>query len=59
MDAPQIEFIEKERSESVTEQVAFLFKLWVDTEGEEANKEALLYILEGLKIQEVAQGVFT
>lgn len=36
-----------------------MFKLWVEGEGDEANKESLLYTLEGLEMQEVAQGVFT
>lgn len=55
----QIEFIEKERSESVTDQAAFMLKLWVDGEGDEANKESLIYTLEGLKMPEAAQGIFT
>lgn len=55
----EIEFIEKDKSESITEQAAFMFKLWVDGEGDEANKESLLYTLEGLEMQEVGQGVFT
>lgn len=57
--AQQIEFIEKEKSEGVAQQAAFMLKLWVDAEADEANKESLLYILEGLKMQEAAQGVFT
>ena len=36
-----------------------MLQLWVDAEGDEANKESLLYTLEGLKMQDAAQGVFT
>ncbi|KAG0719412.1 THO complex subunit 1 [Chionoecetes opilio] len=57
-EADEVEFIEKEKSGGVAEQVAFMFGLWVDTEKEEANKESLLYTLEGLKMQDIAEGVF-
>lgn len=58
----QIEFIEKEKSDkkgSVESQVLYMFKLWVENEGEEANKDSLLYTLGGLKMTSVADGVFT
>ncbi|XP_076038160.1 THO complex 1-like protein Hpr1 [Oratosquilla oratoria] len=41
------------------EQAAFLLQLWVENEREDANKEELLYKLEGLKMAHVAEGVFT
>ncbi|XP_071543849.1 THO complex subunit 1 isoform X3 [Panulirus ornatus] len=58
----EIDFIEKDKAEkedSVESQVAFLLKLWVENEGDEANKEYLLYTLGGLKMTAAADGVFT
>ena len=55
----QIEYIEKTMSDGVAQQAAYMLKLWVEGEGDESNKESLLYTLEGLKMQDAAQGVFT
>ncbi|XP_042229882.1 THO complex subunit 1-like isoform X2 [Homarus americanus] len=58
----EIEFIEKDKAEkegSVENQVAFMLKLWVENDGDEANKECLLYTLEGLGMTAIADGVFT
>ncbi|KAK8399992.1 hypothetical protein O3P69_002993 [Scylla paramamosain] len=58
-EADEIEYIEKTMSDGVAQQAAYMLKLWVEGEGDEANKESLLYTLEGLKMQDAAQGVFT
>ncbi|XP_069952877.1 THO complex subunit 1 isoform X2 [Cherax quadricarinatus] len=58
----EIEFIEKEKASkegSVESQVAYMLKLWVENEGDEANKESLLYTLGGMKMAAIADGIFT
>ena len=54
----QIEYIDQDKS-CIEEKAAYVFQLWVENEGAEANKAALLYILEGLKLSAIAKGVFT
>lgn len=58
----EIEFIEKDKAAkagSVESQAAFMLKLWVENEGDEANKDSLLYTLGGMKLTAIADDVFT
>lgn len=58
----EIEYIESEKSKdngTVADQAALMLQIWVENEGEEASKENLLYTLGGLKMTEIADGVFT
>lgn len=36
-----------------------MFERWVENEGDEANKEALIYTLEGLKMHSVVKKVYS
>lgn len=57
----EVEYMESEKGKkgSTESPAAFMFHLWVANEGEEANKDSLLYTLGGLKMTEIADGVFT
>lgn len=55
---PQIEYIESNEPNDEARAV-YMLKLWVEAEGDEANQESLVYTLEGLKMAQVANGVFS
>ncbi|XP_064117080.1 THO complex subunit 1-like [Macrobrachium nipponense] len=57
----EIEYMETEKGKKGSPEGAavYMFHLWVENEGEEANKDNLLYTLGGLKMTEIAEGVFT
>lgn len=54
----QIEYIESNEPNDEARAV-YMLKLWVEAEGDEANQESLIYTLEGLKMAQVANGVFS
>ena len=42
-----------------SEKAMLMFKKWQELEGDAANKDELIYVLERLKMNEVLEGVFT
>ncbi|KAK3886475.1 hypothetical protein Pcinc_009346 [Petrolisthes cinctipes] len=54
----EIEYIESQEPNDEA-RAAYVLKLWVGAEGDDANQENLIYTLEGLKMAQVANGVFT
>lgn len=55
---PQIEYIETNEPNDEARAI-YMLKLWVEAEGDEANQESLIYTLDGLKMKQVANGVFS
>ena len=54
----QVEYILQQKSNNVQQCIEHFLQLWVENEGDEANKDTIVYTLEGLKMPEVVQGVF-
>ena len=48
----------QQKGGSVQECIAHFLQLWVENEGDEGNKDNIVYILGGLSMPEVANGVF-
>ena len=42
-----------------SEKAMLMFQKWQELEGDAANKDELIYVLERLKMNEVLEGVFT
>ena len=47
-----------EKCETDEDKCLALLKVWVEVEGPGATKDEIVYILEGLKLSSVADGVF-
>jgi len=54
----EVDYIMTQKGNAATAVLTHFLQLWVENEGEEANKEAILYTLGGLKCAEAANGVF-
>lgn len=54
-EGDELDFFYVEKKEDAAE---YMLQIWVENEAEEANKETLLYTLEGLKMEKIAEGVF-
>jgi len=54
----EVDYIMTQKGNAATAVLTHFLQLWVENEGEEANKETILYTLGGLKCAEAANGVF-
>jgi len=54
-EGDELEFFYAEKKEDAAQ---YMLQIWVENEAEEANKDSLLYTLEGLKMEHIAEGVF-
>lgn len=51
----ELDYFVAEKKDDAAE---YMLQIWVENEGEEANRESLMYTLEGLSMEQVAEGVF-
>lgn len=54
----QVDYILEQKGGNVKDCLTHFLQLWVENEGDEGNRDTIVYTLEGLKMPEVANGVF-
>ncbi|KAF2352225.1 Death domain, partial [Trinorchestia longiramus] len=54
----EVDYILEQKKGKVQDAALHFLQLWVENEGEEANKETIVYTLGGLKMQEIAESAF-
>lgn len=53
-----MDYILEQKGGDVKDCISHFLQLWVENEGDEANKDTIIYTLEGLKMPEISSIVF-